>query len=68
MEDTKGAFAFTVRQAAMGNLHPDMAPGRTSQALLWCDYVCEGASIMTWEPLPPPDGLGWGPCGDAIPD
>jgi hypothetical protein len=52
----------------MGNLSPGMAPRRASQALRWCEDVCEGASILTWEPLPLPDGFGWGPCGDAIPD
>jgi len=45
-----------------------MAPRRTSQALLRREDVRESASILPREPLPPPDGFGWGPCGKAFPD
>lgn len=52
----------------MGNPPPDVAPRRTSQALLRREDVREGASILLREPLPPPDGVWWGPCGKAFPD
>lgn len=66
MEDAKGAFPLAVRQAAMGNLTPDMAPRRTSQAPCWREDVRESVSILTRGPLP--DWVGRGPCGNAFPD
>ncbi len=56
------------KKKKMGDPPPDMAPRRTSQALLRREDVREGASILAREPLPAPDGFWWGPRGKAFPD